>query len=401
VSLLSHPAMIFHLYGRAHFPQRAGVNLQPSGDRAPDPLCLYHFQTSFEKSRLLILCLCFALVAAGCKTTAPQVNPPTQKEQLSKVPSYRNYSLSRETRERIMALDPEHVTEKDIREALAEAPAPRIITIHGGLLPIEGSLASFAEFLVGMGYPRASVENPRDGSKAFGYYVSSEKLSGVLAWYYEREGLRPILIGHSQGGIQVVKVLYRLAGDSAKNIPVWNPVTWESERRYDFIDPMTGKVTPVVGLRIPYASAVVSGGLGRALPNQWEMNGKLRDIPDSVEEFTGFQKGLDALGGDFLGYGPANNYKATGRACVRNVRLPAAYGHTNIPRTSHLLKSRQIKDWINNYRPSGEPVETPELNVTFDSDSSHILWAADVWFSLKKHWVLELQRLLRAHPSNV
>jgi hypothetical protein len=269
------------------------------------------------------------------------------------------------------------------------------------LLPLEGSLASFAEFLVGMGYPRSSIENPRDGSTAFGYYVSSEKLSGLLAWYYEREGLRPVMVGHSQGGIQVVKVLYRLAGHSANQIPVWNPLTWETEQRYEFNDPLTGKPSPVVGFRIPYATAVVAGGLGRALPNQWEMNGKLRDIPDSVEEFTGFQKGLDALGGDFFGYGPANIYKAKGKATVRNVRLPSSYGHTNIPRTSHLLKSQRIKDWINDYHPSGEPVETAELNVDFDTDSSHILWAADVWFSLKKHWVLELQRLLRAHPPHV
>ena len=69
----------------------------------------------------------------------------------------------------------------------------------------------------------------------------------------------------------------------------------------DHRDPVEWKSRPVVGLRIPYATAVVAGGLGRALPNQWEMNGKLRKIPDSVEEFTGFQKGMDALGGDLLG----------------------------------------------------------------------------------------------------
>jgi len=65
-----------------------------------------------------------------------------------------------------------------------------------------------------------------------------------------------------------------------------------------------------------------------------------------------------------------------------------------------LLKSQQIKDWINNYQPGHEPVETPQINVKFDSDSTHVLWAADVWHSVKKHWVLELQRLLRATHSN-
>ena len=40
--------------------------------------------------------------------------------------------------------------------------------------------------------------------------------------------------------------------------------------------------------------------------------------------------------------------------------------------------------------------EKPVLNVTFESSSTNILWAADVWHSIKKHWVLELQRLIRA-----
>ena len=45
------------------------------------------------------------------------------------------------------------------------------------------------------------------------------------------------------------------------------------------------------------------------------------------------------------------------------------------------------------------PLNTPTLDVKFDGDSSNILWAADVWYSIKKHWVLELQRLLSAEHS--
>jgi hypothetical protein len=45
-------------------------------------------------------------------------------------------------------------------------------------------------------------------------------------------------------------------------------------------------------------------------------------------------------------------------------------------------------------------LETPKLEVTFDAESKYILWAADVWYSIKKHWVLELQRLLRAQELN-
>jgi len=349
-----------------------------------------------NRGALETCCLCTALLVTACQTSRRQALGPARHTQAGKVSLAWEIAPAHETLERVMALDPEHVTEKDVREVLAGSPAPRIINIHGGLLPLQGSMTSFSEFLVGMGYPRASIQNPRDGSDAFGYYVSSEKISGLIAWYYEHEGLRPMVVGHSQGGIQAVKVLYKLAGDSTEKIPVWNPLTWKAEERYDFIDPLTGKSRPVVGLRIPFATAVVAGGLGRALPNQWQMNGKLRKIPDSVDEFTGFQKGLDILGGDLFGYGPVNEYKPQGTARVRNVRLPSTYAHTTIPATSHLSKSQQIKDWINNYQPGCGSVETPQLDVKFDSDSTHILWAADVWYSIKKHWVLELQRLIRA-----
>jgi len=84
------------------------------------------------------------------------------------------------------------------------------------------------------------------------------------------------------------------------------------------------------------------------------------------------------------------------KAVVRNVRLPSDYKHGAIPDTKHLLDSQQIKDWINHYHPTDKPVDTPKLDVEFHANSDHILWAADVWFSIKKHWVLELQRLLRA-----
>jgi hypothetical protein len=56
-------------------------------------------------------------------------------------------------------------------------------------------------------------------------------------------------------------------------------------------------------------------------------------------------------------------------------------------------------DWINNYQPSDKSIDKPLLNVRFDSDSRNILWAAEVWHSIKKHWVLELQRRIRALPA--
>jgi hypothetical protein len=307
--------------------------------------------------------------------------------------------LSAEAKEKILALDPEQVTERDIRELLSPAPAPRIINIHGGLLPIKSSMISFSRFLIGMGYPEASLRNPGNGSYTYGYYDRSDRIAGSIAWHYEREGMRPMIIGHSLGGIQTIRVLHKLAGDSTKRLPVWNPLTQSEENRYDIVDPLTGMTRPVVGLQLSYATAAVAGGLARALPNQWDMNTQLRKIPDSVEEFTGFQKGLDFLGGDFLGYGPANDYHSTGVAMVRNVRLPPACPHSTIPYSSSLLKKPETVAWIENYRPVAQTGDTSGPSPEFGLNSARVLWAAEVWHGIKKHWVLELQRLIRASAS--
>src|SRR5206468_2501414 len=94
------------------------------------------------------------------------------------------------------------------------------------------------------------------------------------------------------------------------------------ETRCEIIDPIDGYPRPVAGLILPYASAVGSGGLARLLPNQWDMclvpGLRLHRIPDAVEEFTGFCKGADLWGGDYLGYGPMNNSTRTPRtSCGR------------------------------------------------------------------------------------
>jgi hypothetical protein len=342
--------------------------------------------------------LFLTLPVSGCATYNRQGLDPSLAQQVEMAKVRRQFKPAGEFRQRILELDPEHVTEKDIREVLSQAPAPRIINLHGGIWPVHRRMISFSEFLIGMGYPGGSITNPGDGTYTFSCYESSKKIAGVIAWYYEREELRPMMVGHSQGGMQVVKVLHKLDGLSASKLHVWNPLTWKEEVACDFVDPLTGKRRPVVGLQVPYASSVGAGGLTRFLPNQWDMCMKLRKVPDSVEDFTGFFKGKDLLGGDFLGYGPANYYHAMKKASVRNVILPSAYRHGTIPDTKHLLKSQQAKDWINQYHPADKWTDTPQPDGTLASDQSNILWAADVWYSIKKHWVLELQRLLHTKP---
>lgn len=345
-----------------------------------------------RKEALTFLVLCAGLLINGCATErrprwALSGGEPGEPTVICRV-----QELSAEVKARLLALNPEQVTPEEVRDLLSQNPAPQVINIHGGILPIKTGMNSFTQFLIGMGYPEASIRNPGDGSYTYGYYDDSDMIAGTIAWYYERDGLRPMLVGHSQGGIQAIRVLHKLAGDYGKKEAVWNPVTGKEENRYEITDPLTGGTRPVLGLQVSYATAAVAGGLARMLPNEWDMNSQLRKIPDSVEDFTGFQKGMDVLGGDFFGYGSANDYYATGSAKVRNVRLPAASPHSTIPYTKGLLSSQAIRDWVSNYQRDGKG----ETESGADPVNAQMLWAAEVWHDVKKHWVLELQRLIRA-----
>lgn len=285
---------------------------------------------------------------------------------------------------RILALDPNRISAEDVRDVLSKAPAPRIIGLQGSVPLV--TMRPFAEFLIAMGYPESQLRNP-DGSLSQSSFVDSERLAGTLAWYYEREGMMPMLIGHSQGGMVVIKVLYELVGEFNDKISVWNPMTDVSEQRSTIIDPLDGKERPVVGLKVPYATALATGRLLRILLGQWAMVSRLRAIPDSVDEFTGFiiEWDLIALGGD-------EPYRAIGEATVRTVRLPASTSHIGMPLAKDLALNPLTRAWIDAYRP--EDAAAPPVDAGIDT--SNIVHAADIWYSVKKHWALEAQKLIGA-----
>ena len=292
---------------------------------------------------------------------------------------------------RIMALNPDNVSEQDIRATLAKAPAPRIINIHGGIYPVYLRTINFSQFLIGMGYPESMIRMPKDGSYSYSPYGSSAHLAGYIAWYYEREGMRPMVLGYSQGGFHVIKALYTLAGELGDGARVHNPIKEQPENRRHIIDPLSGQRRGMDAIKASYANAVGTGGATRALPNQWIIGTRLRTIPDTTEEFTGYFMEGDLIGADLLG--SLNQYRAAGMAQVRTVHLPEGYTHHRIMHNMHLAKSKRLRDWINGYKPSKE---LPEPPIFSGENTDNILFAADVWFHVKRHWVLELQQLIKA-----
>jgi hypothetical protein len=306
----------------------------------------------------------------------------------------------------ILALECERVSASDVRDVLSHAPAPRIIALRGSLGL--GNMPSLAQFLMAMGYPEERLRNPADGSLAYSSYVDSRKLAGTLAWYYEREGMMPMLIGHSLGGMVAIRVLHELAGGFEASIEVWNPLTDRGEGRTWIADPAEGTHREVVGLQVPYAAALATGKLPRLLQGQWTMLGKVREIPDSVADFTGYTIPWDLIAGTFPGSEP---YRATGSATVRNVELPASTSHIGLPDVRALAEPAATRAWIERYRPGDAVPVRPATNgantdaiadndmrrndTAVDPRTGNLLVAADVWYSVKKHWCLEAQRLIR------
>ena len=186
-----------------------------------------------DASRILLIAA-LALVAAGCATVPPTARAPVPKPENLGV--LRSIVIGHVLEDQILAIDPEHVTAADVK-TLAAGPTPHIILLHGGVYPVHLAMESFGEFLVGMGYPEAKIRDPATGEWSYSPYDSSARIAGKVAWYYEHDALRPMLVGHSQGGLHAVKIIKDLAGQRAERVPVWNPSTQRRTR--------TGRRSPI------------------------------------------------------------------------------------------------------------------------------------------------------------
>jgi len=345
----------------------------------------------------ILVAIAIVISLAGC-VVLPNGSAPASAPVVPAESVLKSTALDRALEERILALDPDHVTPEDIRDTLSKAPAPRIILLHGGVFPVHLAMTSFAQFLIAMGYPEARIKHPGDDRWSHSPYEPSERVAGMVAWFYEHEGVRPMMIGHSQGGMQAIKVLHDLAGTFAPTLPVWNPVTEQAESRTSIVDPITGRELPVVGNKVSYTSAVGAGGPSGVLPNQWAVITRIRDIPDTTLQFDGFFIGIDWFAMTFTDAGLPRFQSVDGKVEVRNVVLPAGYLHVTVPTTHHLPANPAFRKFIEDYRPAGE---RPDETTMPGSYSDNVLYAAENWYMIKRHWVLESQRFVRARRAAV
>src|SRR5204862_2004190 len=138
------------------------------------------------------------------------------------------------------------------------------------------------------------------------------------------------------------------AGDFPDATPVVEPTTRRVRGRTSLHDPLTHEPQAAVGLKVGYAAALATGKLARVLLGQWSMLPRLRLIPDTVENFTGFTIPGEIIAGNVFGDEP---YRASGTADVRNVTLPPTYSHIRLPLTQHLAQQSVTRAWIDAYRP--------------------------------------------------
>ena len=266
--------------------------------------------------------------------------------------------------------------------ALPADRAPRVVLLQGSLGIV--TMAPLGEFLRDMGYPAAALTDPRTGEMTTDSDLDGRTLAGMLAWQYERDGVRPMIVGHSKGGGVVIDTLRALAGAYGDDLALVDPRTLAPEPRTRFLDPVTGETSRVVDLQVPLASAIATGRLPRILRGQFELASVLRDVPDSAERFVGFAIPYDPIAGTFAG--DEDPYRATAHARVRNVVLPATTSHIAAPRAAHLAHDPATRAWIDAYLPGAQrPV--PE-----GVDTTNLVQAAELWYAIKRAWGGEAQR---------
>lgn len=344
------------------------------------------------------------LLLSGCATTTHQ-SVTSQYAIESPIPFIETFSIDPSISAQLHKINPEYISQKDIDETLAHYPAPRIFGIGGGVYTAHILMEDLAEFLIGMGYPKQAIFHPTDGKFAMSAYLDPEKIAGECIYYYEREGVRPILIGHSLGGVQAMKTAHFLVGNfGRKPVQIFNPIRSQFEKRTYYVDPYTGDQKELAASPIiAHLVAIGSGGISRAFPSQWSMGRRVKQVPDSVSRMTGIHVEGDWLGNDFLKGKESNTYHAFVLAEVENFYLPTGYNHVTLIRTKHLLQHEEVKEWIDRTRSERDRLTTSSTQPVplGPGPVDNILLAAKIWNILKYEWYVSALQIDAAYQSHM
>lgn len=272
-------------------------------------------------------------------------------------------ALPPEARAQLLAIDPEQVSEQQVRGLLVLAPVPRVLLFRGSL---GADMESFGAFLVQMGYPAYRLRNPATGRYSYSFDWDGcrcdecDALAAHLPAQVQRDGVAPVLVGHSGGGVTISRILHRLAADPQAP-------------------------------RVQFAATLGTGALMRWVPGFPGCSAELpqlSQVPPSVVAFTGYRIAGDPFTALF-GFGdfrPAEG--RTPEAQVRNVRLAPQVSHLRAFEVDGYAEQPLLRAWIEAYRPDSD-APLPEGSGL---DLGNLRHAADLWHSLKKHWALQARQ---------
>ncbi len=147
--------------------------------------------------------------------------------------------------------------------------------------------------------------------------------------------MMPMLIGHSQGGMMAMRILYELDGTFHESHPgVGSRGGHCPSARTTIRDPLDRRHAAGRRTHRRLCRGLATGKLPRILLGQWDMMAKLRRIPDTVDDFTGFSIPWDADCRHIRAI-PSPMWPSVRRG-VRNVTLPAGTSHVGMPETAQL-----------------------------------------------------------------
>ena len=257
-----------------------------------------------------------------------------------------------------------------MRELLALAPAPRVLLFKGSL---GADMESFGAFLQAMGYPAPRLRNPATGRYSYSLRwngcscAECEALADSIGALVRSEGMAPMLVGHSGGGV-TRRPHPAAAGRRPRR-------TAPALRRHAGHRRAVALGAGLSGLRRRRAAAGPGAGLG-ARPSPATASPATRSPRCSASATT------------------ARPQAAIPPAQVRNVLLPAQVSHVRAFEVDGYAEHPQVRAWIEAYQP-GSDAPLPDAPGL---DLSNLPHAADLWHSLKKHWALQA-RQWAAQPS--